>query len=690
MCFIGFLVIVKGLHIQFVEGEQLREVAQNTTRIDTIEGERGNIYSEDGRLLATSLPYFELRMDVMAVNDSIFETEVDTLAGSLAQFFKDKPKENYLEKLKTAKTKANRYLLIKRQIDYNELQAVKQFPIFRYGKYKGGFIAKQTNKRINPFQLLAKRTIGYARKNVQSVGLEGSFNRYLRGSEIPRSMHKRSGGAWVPLYDDFELEAKNGRDVYTTLDINLQDIVESALMKAMHQHKPNHGCAILMEVETGKIKAIANLGMSSDSTTYWEKYNYAIGEKTEPGSTFKIAPLTALLDDGFVTPETIVDVEDGRKEFYDKVMQDDSWHPNSLISVTTMMERSSNVGIAKLIDEHYKSYPYEFIRRLEHMQLTEPTGIGIKGEPKPTIKKPNEKDWSGVTMPWMSIGYELQITPLQQLTFINAIANNGKMMKPYLVDEVKDLNTIIKKYKPRVVRKQICKPETAQAVQKIMEGIVLKGTAKNIQSPYVRLAGKTGTAKIAETNQGYQQKVYQASFVGFFPADNPTYSCIVVVSAPSGADYYGGKVAAPIFKEIAERTYASSLEAHPPINPEQEKKSILAAYVPPSPTTMPKAKHGYQEDMQTIFNTLNIQHTKSAGAEWIVPSPTDTSVAMRELKIIPHLVPNVTGMGLRDAMYILENHGLKVKFSGSGKVVDQDPSYGQPFSKSSVVSLTLK
>ncbi len=675
---VGFLILLQVFRIQVFEGEHYREEGRNSTRIDTIEGRRGNIYSEDGRLMATSLPFYEIRMDVKTefLTPEIFDANVDSLAKSLADYFQDRTFEEYQESLKSARQSGERYLLIQRKVNYNDLKKLKTFPLFNLGKYKGGLIYHQQNRRVNPFSLLARRTVGYARDNSQSVGLEGSFDEYLKGTQVPQSMHRVAGGKWLPIHDDFEMEAQNGKDIFTTLDVNLQDVVENVLHKNIKHHWANHGSAIVMEVKTGKIKAIANLGLGTDST-YWEKYNYAIGEKTDPGSTFKAVSLTALLDDGLVTDTTIVDIEGGQKEYHEEVMKDDLYYPYNEITVAKAIEISSNVGISKLIVEHYGENPVKFIDKLKSMNLHKATGIEIIGEPRPTLKTPDAEDWSGITLPWMSVGYEVDITPLQLLTFFNAIANDGKMMRPYLVSEVREMNSLVEEFEPYEI-KQICKPETARTVKRILQGVIERGTAKKLASENFTIAGKTGTANIAKDRK--RKKEYQASFAGFFPAENPIYSCIVVINKPSMGDYYGGSVAGPIFKEIAEKCYSTSTKTHRPI---KNKENRIVG-------RLPLSKKGYQADMQLVYNSLGVSHAPNPDSYWVTPRTKDRSVELQTLEMRENLIPNVYGMGLRDALFVLENRGMKVRFSGKGRVVGQSPRYGQRFRKGTVVSLELK
>ncbi|MGB0838597.1 MAG: peptidoglycan D,D-transpeptidase FtsI family protein [Chitinophagales bacterium] len=610
LCLFASTIVFKLFYIQFVEGATWMEKSRVTTRIDTIEGERGNIYSSDSKLLATSLPSFEVRWDARRATDSLFQETVDSLAWYMSSYFKDATYEAYKEIFLEERKKDNGYALIKRKVNYNQLKVIKRFPLFRERRLKGGLIVHQTNSRVTPFQLLAKRTVGYVRANSQPVGLEGSFDHYLRGETIPRSEYKSGAGDWVPV-NDTEVLATGGKDIYTAIDVNLQDIVETALSKGVTRHDASHGCAVLMEVATGEIKAIANLGIGTDST-YWEKYNYAIGEKKEPGSTFKVAALLALLEDKLATDTTKVWIEGGTKQYHDKVMRDASWSPYDTLTLSQIIQLSSNVGISKLVDSLYSNQPNRFLERLEKMHLTQKTEIEITGEPNPTIPYPGEENWSGVTLPWMAIGYGLEVTPLQTLTFINAIANEGKMMKPYLVKEVRDMGVSVKKYQPKVLEKKICSKKTAEQIKKILIGVVEKGTAKNIKSDKLLLAGKTGTNRLARNDKGYAKR-YQASFMGFFPANKPQYSCIVVINKPNAGQYYGGTVAAPIFKEIAEKVYGSDVDIKDgkPVNIEDKERALFAQKVPLS-------KHGKATDLEQIYKTIGIKPMNEDKNDWVV------------------------------------------------------------------------
>lgn len=683
LCIMAGCIIFQVARIQIMEGNYWREKQLNTTRIDTTQGERGNIYSEDGRLLATSIPRFDLHIDLMAtgLTDSLFAKELNAL---LAQYTVDSIRENVKKTLLEARKQKNRYLLIKEDATYTELKAYKNMPLFRNDKNKGGLIIEKKNTRELPFDLLAKRTIGYVRSN-KGVGLEYKLNKYLKGDSGLVSMRTLPGGGWIPVLEESNYNLNNGKDVYTTLDINLQDITENALKRAVLEHKADHGCAIVMETKTGKIKAIANLG-SNEKGEYWEDYNYAVAEKSEPGSTFKIAALTALLDNQLASDTTVVDIEGGKKTYYDKEMEDSAPYPYSEITLARAIEISSNVGISKLITKNFQEKPAEFLKILDQYHLTQPSTIDLDGEPKPEIVAPSQPEWSAVSLPWLSIGYGVSLTPLQLLTFVNAIANDGIMMRPYLVNEVKNLNVTEKIFEPYVISNSICKKETAQKVRKILTGVVERGTAKNIHNPRFKMAGKTGTAKIA--SKGSYKRSYKASFVGFFPAEQPLYSCIVVLTNPTESSYYGGTAAAPVFKEIAEKYCSSSPKMYTPIE--------TADKLPIQPADkLPTASNGNQKDLQTIYNTLNLKtiaNTQQQPSEWATATPNDSTqnILIQPNYVMEKLMPNIIGMGLKDAIYILENQNLKVKFTGRGQVKKQHPRYGEKVYKGQTVSIELE
>lgn len=681
ICLLGIAILVRAFQIQQFEGGSLISLADSlTTDYLPIDAERGNILSEDGRVLASSLPYYEVRVDLNAeaLTDKIFNANVDSLAWHLSRFKADNSKNHYLQILRNARSSGNRYFLIARNVTYPELHRIKTWPLFRLGRYKGGLIVIQTNKRTMPYQMLAHRTIGYVREGVKPVGLEGNFDKQLAGVRGKRLMQRIAGGTWIPVNDDNEIMPEHGKDVITTIDINLQDVSENALMNALRKHGAHHGCAVVMEVKTGRIKAIANLGMS-ESGDYWETYNYAIGEATEPGSTMKLAAILALLEDGYLDINDSVDLEKGHATYHNVRMVDSETHDLRKVTVKEAFEISSNVGISKIVTKYYGLNPGKYVEHLRDFHLDKKLDIELEGEAAPIIKSPEDKDWSGTTLPWMSVGYEMSITPLQILTLYNAVANDGKMMKPFLVSGIQERGKIIQKFEPQVLDDKICSERALKKSRQMLEGVVENGTASHLKTSSYSFAGKTGTARIADDNRGYYNQVYQSSFVGYFPADNPIYSCIVVVSAPKSGIYYGGYVAAPVFREIADKIFSNYIEMHDAAN----KRDKFYADV------LPKAKSGYRSDVSTLYEQIGVSCNYSQNDEWVTPEQKDNSFELKQRNVAKGIVPDVRGMGLRDALFLLENQGIQVSFSGVGKVRAQSIKYGTKAYKGMEIFLEL-
>lgn len=693
VCLFGLGIVGKALTIQLVEGGELKKKVQSRTLKDKdIKAVRGNIYSSDGSLLATSIPIYEVRFDpnADAISDVLFADKVDTLAWSLSELFKDRSPASYRKELIKAREKGSRYHLIRRNIKYTELKQMKEFPLFRRGKYKGGFITIQQNKRERPFRVLAARTIGYEREDISPVGLEGAYSKALSGIDGKRLMQKISGGVWMPVGDADEVEPEDGKDIYTTIDVNLQDVAENALMKQLQIHQADHGTVVLMEVATGSIKAIANLKRTS-SGSYYEGYNYAIGESTEPGSTFKLPALIAALEDGYVDMGDIIDCGDGSKQYYDRTMFDSNHDKGGWgkITVQRILEVSSNIGMAEIVMKSYSENPQKFIDHLAKMNLRDLLGIEIEGEGKPYIKNTSEDTWSGISLAWMAHGYELQMTPLQILTFYNAVANDGKMVKPKFVEKITKGRKVVEYVETEVLNPRICSKETIDKVKLALEGVVSNGTASNLKNADYKIAGKTGTAQIAKggsygsNKDSYKKKrevSHQASFVGYFPADKPQYSCIVVINAPSRNVYYGNLVAGPIFKEVADKVYANSLEMHE----ELDQQKFYAS------SAIPYSKHGYKDNVESVFKQLGIPVTSSArDEEWVVTSTQAKGVQLAPRLVRDNLVPNVVGMGLRDAIYLLENQGLRVKVTGAGMVKFQSLTAGERIQKGQQIQIEL-
>ncbi len=682
MVVLSIAIVWRIFQLQSVQGAYWRSQADSlTTKYMSISADRGNIYSADNRILATSLPSFEIRFDTRAeaLTDKVFYKEVGPLAEALSNLFKDKSSIDYKNELINARKARERYHLIKRSVSYTELLQLKTFPLFKEGQYKGGFIALQQNKRTYPYRELANRTIGYLRDvTVKPVGLEAMFNDYLTGVVGKRLMQKVSGGEWMPINSENEIEPKNGKDVITTLDVFIQDITENALLKTLIKNNADHGCVIVMDVKTGMIKAIANLG-KNESGNYIEKYNYAVGEAHEPGSTFKLASMLALLQDDYIKLSDTVDTEYGRKVFFNQLMQDAEQHPQSRVTVKTCFAISSNVGVSKLVYQNYNKQPEKYLQHLRQLQLDQPVGIEIPGEVTPYIRNTQDKHWSKVSLPWMSVGYELKISPLRLLTLYNAVANNGVMMKPYLVSSIQEYGKPVKEFHPEVLIPKICNDTTLQDLRVLLEGVVVEGTARNIRSKYYTIAGKTGTAQIADNNRGFNKTSYQSSFYGYFPADKPLYSICVVVNNPSNGSYYGSTVAAPVFKEIADNIFATDLDIHP------TEDTVV------TPLSLPVVKTGFRSDLYTLFRSLQIPFIPSDDGTWLTSVSNNKVIQLADNKIIQRegLVPNVTGMGLRDALFLLESSGLNVTVNGVGTVKSQSLPAGTKFQKGQIITINL-
>ena len=650
-----FLVIViRIVNIQYVQGDKYRKLAlESTVKNDTIFSNRGNVYAADGNLLATSMYKYTIRMDLVAVQNNIFENNVEALSKSLSTLLGNSS-SYYENKLRIAKKTKNRYLLIARNLGYNDYTRLKKFPIFKLGTYKGGLITEQKTIRVKPIGEIAERTIGYEDYRGKA-GIEGAFSDYLKGENGWRLKQKIAQGQWKPINDVNEKEPKDGKDVITTLDVNIQDITHHALLRSLQYFEADHGSAVVMETATGEIKAISNLGKSS-SGNYYEKRNYAIWESHEPGSTFKLASLMAALDDKVIDTSTVVDTNKGILMIHNRKVEDSQKGGYGKISAARVFEVSSNVGIVKLIRKHYDHRPEKFIEKMKSFGLHQQIGLKIKGEGKPFIPSPKNKinPWNKISLEWMAWGYGVSLTPLQILTFYNAVANNGEMVKPRFIKELRIQNKTDKVFQKEIIRKKIASQETINKIKDVMKNVVVKGTADNIYSPNFSMAGKTGTAKkwvLAKRDKEgklikghYSNQLYVASFAGFFPVENPKYSCIVVIHEPKKSKgYYGATVAAPVFKEIAQKIYTTTPMVAEKITGDINFSSINKEY------------QSYYNNMQKNYNE----------------------------------VPNVVGMSGMDAVALLENLGMKVKYSGSGRVMKQSKAKGSKLKKGEVIVLKL-
>ncbi len=562
LCFFGIVaislfVLGKAFYIQHVQGAYWRGLSDSLhQKFQELDAERGTIYSEDSSMISTSVPYFNIYIDFGAdglreKNGKRFKENLDSLSGCLSNLFHDRSAASYRKELLQGYLHEDRYFLLQSNLSFEQYKKLREFPLVRQGRNKSGFIAEATNKRLNPFGLLANRTIGLARANAQNVGLERTYDSLLKGESGKRLVRYIAGGTYVPV-EGYEIESENGKDIVTTLDINIQDIAENALLEGLKNNDADHGTCIVMEVATGKIKAVANLGHQPDGS-YWEDLNYAI-RASEPGSTFKLATLLSLLEDKEIRLTDHVNIEEGVWKVAGRTVYDSEKHERSESDVTVKraFELSSNVGMAKLAWTHYQRNPAKFVDHLRKLRFDQPTGLGLLGETSPIIKRPGSRTWSSTTLPWMAFGYEVLVSPLQTLQLYNAVANDGKMMQPYLVNSIQESGITLKENSPSAVVDKICSDGTLRQLKECLEGVCAEGTAKSVfKNAFYKVAGKTGTALVANGNRGYADHIYQSSFAGYFPAGNPKYSCIVVIkNKPHAKEYLGAKVAAPVFREV--------------------------------------------------------------------------------------------------------------------------------------------
>jgi len=695
MLLLGVIIIGKMLYLQIWEKEKWHKANTLTYKDITVEATRGDIYAADNRLLVSSVPYFEIYMDLHgeALTDAVFYKNVDALSTKLAAFFRDSTKtaKDWSKELRQARKKRDGYHLISKRVDYAQFKILKTFPIFKLGKYKGGLIAESRTERRKPYKSMAARTIGRTKNQSEAhstIGIEGAYDYYLKGTNGIRLMQKLSGNVWKPINDGNEVEPMDGCDIITTLDINIQDVAEQALLKHLASNNADHGTAVVMEVKTGEIKAITNLGKTEDGT-YAETYNYAVGESSEPGSTFKLASLMVALEDGFIELDDTVHTGNGIRYYYGFPIRDTKPEGYGTITIQEAFELSSNVAVSWIASKYYKTNPRKFIDRLYSFNLNDKIGIEIKGESTPYIKYPGDTLWTGISLPQMAIGYEIRLTPLQILTFYNAVANNGKMVKPHFVKSISEHGQTIKTFGTEVVNNSICSKETIRKVKKLLEGVVERGTAKNLRNNSYKIAGKTGTAQLANRNYGYkiirdtkQEISYQSSFAGFFPADKPKYSCIVVINSPSNIIYYGGLVAGPVFREIADKIYNTDAQ----FQNELSTKPVVAH------TDLPYSKFGHKRDLDNVLAQLSIPSLYSGDlkSNWMVTTKTAKGIKYESRTVSKTAVPNVVGMGLRDALYILENAGLIVDIEGhKGSVNKQSLAPGSNFKKGTRIKIEV-
>lgn len=647
MFLIAGLVVFQLVQIQFMEGETYRALAQkNTTRNFTIPANRGNVYSDDGSLLATSVPKYDIRFDAVTVSEANFKEHMPELSKSLSRKF-GKSVSYYQDKFRKARANKNRYVPIARGLGYADYIEVKNMPLFNMGPYKGGIIVEQRTVREHPLGKIGERLVGNEKPDKPGryeVGFEGAFDQYLKGKDGRRLKQKIAKGQWKPVFDDNEVEPQDGFDIISTINVNIQDIAHHALLKQMEYYEAEHGSVIVMEVKTGAVKAVSNLGRTSEGR-YYEKLNYAVGESHEPGSTFKTIAFMAALEDKVIDTATVVDTKTGKKRFYGRDIHDSRRGGYGEISAARALEVSSNIGLATLIDDNYAQDPDKFIAHLKEWKLDQRAGIPILGEGKPVIPGPGHDLWSKNALPSMAYGYNLRMTPLQILTFYNAIANDGVMVKPRFVNEIRVMNEPVARFEPEVMNDKICSETTLTQIQDILQNIVKRGTGSKLYSEHFSMAGKTGTARTEYWMADWENnRRYISSFAGYFPADNPKYSCIVVIHKPSTSKgYYGADVTGPVFKRIAQKIFTDS-PLIDRLDPDQVQAPTLVA------------------DFDTYFSQVQKE-----------------DLAM----------PDLRGMAGMDAVALLENAGMVVETTGNGTVYQQSVVKGSHIIKGQQVTLRL-
>jgi cell division protein FtsI (penicillin-binding protein 3) len=685
MVIICLAVFAKAFYIQQVQGASWRSMSDSLhQKIEEVDAERGTIYSEDGQMLSTSVPKFNIYIDFAA--DGLreksgvrFRENVDSLSFCLANLFNDKSVSDYKHLLQQGFKNRDRYFLLQKGISYRQYESLKQFPLVRLGKNKSGFIVDEQTIRLNPYKLLAYRTIGLDRENAQKIGLEKTYDTLLKGTTGRRLVRYIAGGVSIPV-DDEQIEPENGKDIVTTLDVFIQEVTENALMKMMVGNEAVHGCAIVMETKTGKVKAIANLGRRQDGT-YSEDYNYAISP-SEPGSTFKLATMMSLLEDKKITLNSVVNLNGGSWQINGQTVFDSEQHGKFDVTVKDAFALSSNVGMAKLALAIYGNNPRRFIQHLHEMHLDTLTGIDITGERNAVIPKPGTRNWSSISLPWMAFGYNIEVTPLQTATFYNAVANNGKMMKPYLLSAVKEEGEVVSVNEPKVLIEKICSEATIQDLKTCLEAVCTGGTAKELfKNSTYKVAGKTGTALVADGNRGYADQIYQTSFAGYFPANDPQYTIVVVIkNKPQAVLHYGATVAGPVFKEIADRLYTNYVRQ---VNYMSTNKNI--------DSTATFYYTGSRQDLKQLASRLEYgqKDIDSATDEWLDVRIHKGAVSFLAKSVDVRTMPQLRGMGLKDVVVLCENIGLKVNAKGKGRVITQSILPGQSYAKGQILNIEL-
>lgn len=682
----------RAIYIQQFQGAYWRSKSDSLhTRLMPMQAERGTIYSEDGDMLSTSVPYFDIYIDFGA--DGLREKKglrftkyVDSLSIALAGFFKDKKAAAYKKELQAGYRAKDRYYELRKNLTFEEYKTLRSFPLVNQGRNKSGFIAEVKNKRLNPFGLLANRTIGLSRDYInpdgkvvsQNVGLEKTYDSLLKGDKGQRLVRFISGGAFIPV-EGSEIEPQNGKNIITTIDVNTQDIAENALMKMMLENEADHGTCIVMETATGKIKAMANLGKRPDGG-YWEDYNYAL-RATEPGSTMKLATLLSVLSEGKATINDPVQVGSTGSDYVGvRTVTDAEAQPKSVETIKECFAHSSNVGMSRIAYNTFAAQPDKFLSYLHKYHFDTRSGIDLVGEERPVLPSIKRNRGGLMDMVTMSFGYAIEVTPLQTLMLYNAIANNGKMMKPYLVNRIEDNGRVVKNFEPEVVEEKIAEESVIKAAQQCMRAVTLEGTGRIVFKDAVYSSGgKTGTAHVAGKGVSYDDGVYQASYVGYFPFEKPQYSCIVVIrTKPHPKVHMGGQVSAPVFKEVADKLFAVKNTTAAMATAGLKKDSSGFYYA------------GDAKEVKQVLNALSITYVDSAGNNgWSSMYSSNNTAVVNTRYVAKNTMPNVKGMGLKDALYLLETMNMKVVAKGSGRVAVQSIEPGAAVNKNQLIKIEL-
>ena len=696
---IGLLILGKALYIATVKRDYWMQVASRLKK-DSVDVKpiRGNILSCDGRLMASSLPEYKLYMDFMAggeKKDSLWTKKVDSICIGLHEIFPEKSAAEFKQHLEQGrKEKSQNWAIWPKRVSYNVYAQVKKLPVFNLPPYKGGFHVQSFNARQRPFGSLAQRTVGdmFGAKDTARCGLELSFDSILRGRMGLISRQK----VMNKYLSIVMREPVDGADIVTTIDVNMQDLAERALIRELKKEEVNGdvGVAIVMEVKTGDVKAIVNMSKGADGE-YHESKNSAVSDLLEPGSVFKTASIMVALDDGVVDTTYTVDTGNGIWEMYGAKMRDHNWHKGGyqVLTLPQTLERSSNIGISRIIDKYYSKNPEKFVQGIDRLGLRTDLQLPLVGAAAPRIRMPKKNErgqyvnWSKTALPWMSIGYETQIPPISTLTFYNAIANNGVMVRPRFVKSVMKDGEVIREFPTEVIKPSICKEKTLREIQTILEHVVSQGLGKKAGSKLFKVAGKTGTAQISKGTGGYKsgRMNYLLSFAGYFPADNPRYSCIVCIQK-SGLPASGGGMSGVVFHEIAEGIMAQDVKLD--ITDARDSISIL----------IPDVKNGNLLAADYVLSHLGISSNKWWNGSYANGNPiwgsvghNGKNVPLAKLPVYNERhVPNVMGMGARDAVYLLESRGVKVRIEGRGKVVSQSLPAGHEIKKGEVCSLKME